>query len=42
MTEATFERKTFFGGLLTVSDGESLITVVERMAAVRHGFGGSR
>lgn len=33
MTEATFERKNLFGGLLAVSEGESLITVVGRMAA---------
>lgn len=39
MTKATYKRRYLTRGKLTVSEGQSAITVVESKAAGRHGVG---
>lgn len=39
MTKAAYKRKHLTEGLLTVSEGSSMITMSERMVAGRHGTG---
>ena len=40
MTKATYRRKDFSGGLLTVSDGYSIIIMVGSRAVHRQGYVG--